>query len=34
MTMFGSLKKIQTQLIKNAVNRLSIKLRTYLELTW
>lgn len=32
--MFASLKNIQTQLIKNPVNRISIKLRTYLELTW
>lgn len=34
MIMFGSLKNIQTKLIKNAVSRLSIKLRIYLEITW
>lgn len=34
MIMFGSLKNIQTKLMKNAVSGLSIKLRIYLELTW
>lgn len=34
MIMFGSLKNIQTKLMKKCVSGLSIKLRIYLELTW